>query len=238
MLKQFIKHLLGISSESFLIRRDNILREYIRGSGLELGALHNPMKLPKGARASYVDRMNVDDLRKQYPELNGKNLVNVDIIADGERLAPVPDGSQDFVIANHFLEHCQNPVAAIENMLRVLKHAGILFLAVPDKRFTFDKDRPSTAYEHLMKDYTAGPECSKTEHFTEWAQKVDKVSDEQLAERVRQLQELDYSIHFHVWTQAEIIELMLMLMLKKVFQFEIELISQNTNEIIVVLRKT
>lgn len=42
-------------------------------------------------------------------------------------------------------------------------------------------------------------------------------------------------IHFHVWVQTEIIELMLML--KKMFPFEIELICQNASETIVVLRK-
>jgi SAM-dependent methyltransferase len=231
------KQLLGIAgADSLLTRRDSILREYIRGDGLELGALHNPMKLPPGAHASYVDRMSVGDLRKQYPELNDKKLINVDIIADGERLAPIPDCSQDFVIANHFLEHCRNPISAIENMLRVLKEAGVLLLTVPDKRFTFDKARQATSYEHLLKDYAGGPDGSKAEHFTEWAKVVDNVPDELLAERAGHLMAIDYSIHFHVWTQTEIIELMLML--KKMFSFEIELIYQNKSEIIVVLKKT
>ena len=35
---------------------------------------------------------------------------------DGERLATIADATQDFVIANHFLEHCQDPLGALGNM--------------------------------------------------------------------------------------------------------------------------
>jgi|GEM_PF-3674785 len=31
------------------------------------------------------------------------------------------------------------------------------FMALPDKRMTFDVDRPVRLFEHLMKDYTDGP---------------------------------------------------------------------------------
>ena len=61
-----------------------------------------------------------------------------------ESLATIPDGSQDFVIADHFIEHCQDPISALTIHFRVLKTGGILYMAVPDKRFTFDKDRPVT----------------------------------------------------------------------------------------------
>jgi len=235
IIKKIIRRLTGRQADQFLAKRDRIMREYIKGSGLEIGALHNPLQLPQGAFARYVDRMSVDDLRKQYPELSGRKLVNVDIIADGELLRPVENCSQDFVIANHFIEHCQNPILAIENMLRVLKAGGILFLAIPDKRFTFDNARKVTSYEHLFKDYTEGAAQSRGEHFTEWAEKVDKVPVAELAEKARHLMDIDYSIHFHAWTQTGIIEFLLKL--QDMFAFEIEMICRNAGEIIVILRK-
>jgi hypothetical protein len=65
--------------------------EYLRGNGLEIGALHNPLPVPPHVQLRYVDRMSVADLRAQSPELQGQRLVEPDVIDDGERLATVPD---------------------------------------------------------------------------------------------------------------------------------------------------
>src|SRR5215210_513324 len=100
---------------------------YLRGSGLEIGALHMPLRVARGVRVRYVDRLDVDGLRMHYPELAEHDLVDVDIVADGESLGSVADGSQDFVIANHFLEHTQNPIATVESHLRVLRPDGVIY---------------------------------------------------------------------------------------------------------------
>jgi predicted SAM-dependent methyltransferase len=218
------------------VKRQSVAQEYIAGAGIEIGALHHPLPVPKNATVSYVDRMNVEQLRQQYPELNQLPLVDVDILADGETLESINDFSQDFVIANHFLEHCQNPLLAIENMLRVLKQNGVLFMAIPDKRYTFDIARPVTTYQHLENDYINGGEFSKKQHFEEWVKLVNKVTDESEAtKQVNTLISMDYSIHFHVWTQIEMVEIILNL--KHKVDFEVELICRNGNEVIFVLRK-
>jgi predicted SAM-dependent methyltransferase len=217
--------------------RNDIIKLYLKmGNGIEIGALHNPVQVPSGVNVRYVDRLNVDELRQQYPELNTKPPVRIDILADGERLETIEDTSQDFVIANHFLEHCQNPILAIENMLRVVKSSGILFLALPDKRYTFDIDRPFTPYEHLVKDYVADSEMSQREHFEDWARLVNKLTDPlEIEKQVANLMNINYSIHFHVWTQTEMIELLLEL--KRKLAFEVELIYRNGPEMVIVLRK-
>jgi hypothetical protein len=115
-----------------LLTRETIARTYLRGEGIEIGALHRPLPVPKNARVKYVDRVSRRELANQYPELDPRQMVDVDIVSDGETLDSVADESQDFVIANHFLEHCQNPILAVENMLRVLRLEGIAYLAVPD----------------------------------------------------------------------------------------------------------
>src|SRR5690349_3408731 len=129
--------------------RETVAEAYLRGEGIEIGALHMPLRVPEAARVKYVDRMDVEGLRTHYPELGDQEIVNVDIIADGERLESVSDATQDFVIANHFIEHCQDPIGALLNMFRVLKPGGVLYLAIPDKRCSFDVDRPVTTLDHL-----------------------------------------------------------------------------------------
>ena len=219
--------------------RDAIARAYIRGTGIEIGALHNPLRVPASANVRYVDRMPVSELREHYPELAAENLVDVDVVDDGERLATVASETQDFVIANHFLEHCQNPLLALENMLRVLKHGGVLYLAVPDKRFTFDADRPVTPLEHLRRDYEEGPEWSRRQHFEEWVQLVNRVSDpERASEETERLVEQDYSIHFHVWTQAEMLELVLEARRRSGGTLDLDCFMRFGEECIFVLRKS
>jgi SAM-dependent methyltransferase len=214
-----------------------IAHRYLAGDGLEVGALHQPLEVPPAARVRYVDRMTVEQLRGQYPELAGHDLTPVDILDDGETLSSVDDSSVDFVIANHMLEHCENPIGAIENQLRVLKPDGVLYMAVPDKRFTFDRDRPVTSLEHLVRDYEEGPAWSRDSHFEEWARLMDKVPEEGVAARARQIAETDFSIHFHTWTQEGLLRLLLHCRSELRLPFEVELLQRNASEIIFVLRK-
>ena len=148
-----LKRLVQLFKAYQRIDRVTIARTYLRGNGIEIGALNAPLQLPLKARARYVDRLPVEELRRHYPELAAWKLVDVDVVDDGERLEKIEDGSQSFVTANHFLEHCQNPILALENMLRVVREGGIVYLAVPDKRYTFDRDRPVTSFEHLKRDF-------------------------------------------------------------------------------------
>jgi SAM-dependent methyltransferase len=224
---------------SSIINRNILAEQFIKGEGLEIGALHSPLQLPARAKVKYVDRMSVSSLRMQYPELCDSKLVEPDVIDDGERLDSILDHSQDFVIANHFLEHCQNPILAISNMLRVLRVDGILFLAIPDKRHTFDIDRPVTTIEHLYRDYKEDPAWSKNQHYEEWVRLVDKVPEGlDMKRRISDLMEMDYSIHFHVWTQHEILELLSFLHNDLKFNFEIELFCKISNECILILNKS
>jgi SAM-dependent methyltransferase len=218
--------------------RESIANMYLKGKGIEIGALHNPLRIPKSAKVKYVDRMSIPDLRKQYPDLDSRELVDVDIIDNGEQIAKIPDSTHDFVIAIHFLEHCQNPIVAISNMLRVLNSGGVLYLAIPDKRYSFDIDRPVTSIEHLLRDYKEGPDCSRRQHLEEWIRCINKINDDaNIEQQIIHLMNMDYSIHYHVWTQTEMLELILTLKKKLHFHFEVELFLKNKDEVIIILRK-
>lgn len=181
-------------------RRTELTTRYLVGEGIEIGALHEPVAVPAAAHVRYVDRLPLARLREHYPELADRPLVNVDIIDDGEILSTIPDRSLDFVIANHMLEHCENPLAAVRNHFRKIRVGGVLYYAVPDKRFSFDRDRPITLAQHFVDDDRLGPAHSRDAHFEEWARLVMKIGDaQQLQDTVAQLKTLNYSIHFHVW---------------------------------------
>lgn len=226
-------------SQTLSLNREFIANLYLKGNGIEIGALHNPLKVPNSVKVTYIDRISLAELRKQYPELNDTELVNIDIIDDGELLNTIQDSTQDFVIANHFIEHCQNPIKAIKSMLRVLKKDGILYLSIPDKHYTFDIDRPITSIDHLLKDYYEGPSWSKREHFEDWVRLVYKIQDDAEAENsINHLIKINYSIHYHVFTQSKMLELICLLGEKLCFNFEVELFFRNEGECIFILRKT
>ena len=222
----------------FKFRRRATARRYLRGEGLEIGGLHAPLKVPAGASVRYVDRMSVADLRRHYPELAGEELVDVDVIDDGETLASQSDGSADFIVANHFIEHTEDPLGTIGNHLRVLRSGGVLYMAVPDRRYTFDIDREPTPLEHLVEDHRSGPGRSRRRHLEEWARHVEHTPDEQVAARADELDRLDYSIHFHVWTPDEFAAMLDHARTQEMLPFSVAEIRQNELEFIVILRRT
>ncbi|WP_449419510.1 class I SAM-dependent methyltransferase [Phormidium nigroviride] len=218
-------------------KRREIAFQYLKGEGIEVGPLNAPLELPAGVKVHYIDRMSVEELRKHYPELAGVNLANVDIIDDGETLSSIPDHSWDFVIANQMIEHCQNPIGALENFLRVVKPEGIVYMGVPDKRHTFDRDRPLTSLDHLIRDYKEGPEWSRLPHYEEYVRLVDKFPEAQVAERMQYLLDIDYSIHFHVWTAETFSEFLEYCQKNLFLGFEIELFHENFGELVCIFRK-
>lgn len=199
-----------------------------------------PLKLPSHATVRYVDRLSVEGLRRHYPELNELDLVDVDVIDDGERLATIADSSLDFVVANHFFEHCEDPIGTLANHFRVIRPGGALYLAIPDKRCTFDRERPVTPLEHVIRDHTEGPAWSRSQHYLEWAEKVDRVLNDpegDATERARMFEENHYSIHFHVWTPTDFLEMLIYCRSTLLPDLNVLTLQQNSGEFIAVIGK-
>lgn len=121
------------------------------GQGLEIGALHCPLPLPPSARARYVDRHTAEALRRLRADA-GADIVDTDILADGFALACIAEASQDFVVANHVLEHAADALGTLEHWLRVLRPGGVLFVAVPIGARCFDRGRAVTTPQHFLDD--------------------------------------------------------------------------------------
>jgi SAM-dependent methyltransferase len=236
--KDATRRLVYASERRHVAIRRHLSGRYLQGDGLEVGALHLPLALPRGARARYVDRMSVEDLRAHYPELDEYELVTPDFIDDGEALTSVPTGSMDFVIVNHLIEHCQDPIGALLSHARVLREGGILYLAAPDRRRTdFDREREETSLEHLLRDHQQGPEGSRSTHYEEWSRLAIKVPADEVADHAAALEQQDYSIHFHTFTLTSF--LAMMLRSRELYGLPFELVATETNnhEFIVIARK-
>lgn len=227
---------LGAAASAWLDARTRLAAQYLRGDGVEIGALASPLRLPRSARVTYVDRLTVEEMHSHYPELADVALVPPDIVDNGEVLTSIRDGSLGFIAASHFIEHCENPIGTIENHLRKLRPGGILFLVVPDKRATFDAPRAVTSLEHAIRDYEEGPGWSRRSHFEEWVREVNGMT-EGADEAVERLLAQRYSIHFHAWTPRAFLALLDHCSDVLGFPFELEAFERAGPEFFVVLAK-
>ncbi len=220
---------------------------WLRGQGIEIGALHNPLPLDPGVTVRYVDRLSNDQLREQYPELANEDLVHVDVIGDAQDLSAFADESLDFVIANHLVEHLEDPIRGLLEMFRVLRGGGVLFLAIPDPRNTFDHTRSLTPIDHVVDEFHNGTAQTRRNHFADWVAHVAAAEPDgprtaaARAALVRRLMKMDYSIHFHVWRPDTFLEVLLAARREAGLVFQVgEVLScdeEDDNEFVFVLLK-
>jgi SAM-dependent methyltransferase len=215
--------------------REDVAVRFLRGDGIEIGALDFPLRLPRGASVRYVDYLDEVGLREVYGETlrAGRPLVVPDVVDDGARLASFADASLDFIVANHMIEHVEDPIAMLQHQLRALRTDGILYLTVPDARATFDAPRRRTTVEHLLRDHRDGPHVSRRVHYEECARLIEGHSDAVLARRIEEMEAEGLRPHFHVWEPHGFAAFLAALELP----FSLELLQASVGEFIVVLRK-
>jgi len=125
-----------------------LAHRYLDGlAGIEIGgSAHNAF----GLNTRNVDFTHRLDTSFKLAEIRlvGRAL-HVDIVARAEEL-PLLDGSVDFVLSSHVLEHLWQPVAALREWARVTRPGGYVFAIIPHPDRTFDKGRPPTTLAEMM----------------------------------------------------------------------------------------
>jgi predicted SAM-dependent methyltransferase len=188
------------------------------------------------ASVRYADMLSVEQLHVAFPDI--KNIQLPDIVTDLESMHGIADESEDFIIANHVMEHVEDPLKALKSISRVLRPSGIAFIALPDKRFTFDHDRPLTTLDHIVRDHAEGPDWSMAQHYEEWVRCVDKLTGEAHRHKVEIMLGERANIHFHVWDYPAMMELFAYVARMPDVNLEIELSMINSIEVIWILRKS
>jgi SAM-dependent methyltransferase len=131
--------------------------------GVEIGgAAHN---------AFHLDTLNVDRTRDMDTVYKREELecagvaMAVDVVAEGDDL-PFPDEAFDFVLASHVLEHLPDPIRALQEWRRVARR--YLFVVLPHRDRTFDRDRPVTPVDELLRRHEHGLRSDEDRHWTVW----------------------------------------------------------------------
>jgi SAM-dependent methyltransferase len=221
-------------------KRWRIAAAWLKGDGIEIGALYRPLIVPARARVRYVDHLDERGLREHYPELAHQRFAPVDIIGTAEDLSNISSDSLDFIIANHLFEHLEYPIKALGEFQRVLRPGGVLYMALPDQRVGIDHGRPVTPVEHLLDEHLNGAEKNRAEHYHSWVVDCEGLPDE-ADERTAMLMAMNYSIHFHVWRADGFIEFLAAARKEANLDFELVAFSPpeypGDDEFIVVLSK-
>lgn len=176
----------------------------LQGRGIEIGALHQPASVPENCEVVYCDAISKEEATQYFPEVDSNLFVDVDHICDLDKdgLSTFQDDEFDFVILNHVIEHVANPINVIRELFRVVRTGGAVIISAPDKRYTFDKGRDYTSFEHLWHEYKENVTEVTDEHYIDFLESVHpeiiaSCAESDLGhhiENVRRRRE-----HAHVW---------------------------------------
>lgn len=119
--------------------------------GLEIGPLHSPLVRRDEGRILYVDYASADILRANFRHPGDPaEIVDVDIIWGGSSLRDCVGEAVDYVVASHVIEHVPDLIGWLLELHAALKPGGMVGLAIPDRRRTFDIRRPVSLPGEMM----------------------------------------------------------------------------------------
>lgn len=123
-------------------------------TGIELGpSAHNSFDLPGSISVSTRDDY---EYYKQYQIGFCGAYAQVDVFYDGVTL-PFEDGSQQYVLSSHVVEHIPDVLGAFDEWERVLSDGGLVFMIVPQRDAApEDVERPLSTRAQIERVHTQG----------------------------------------------------------------------------------
>lgn len=200
-------------------RKRALAQRWLKGRGLEFGALHQPLVLEdEDTTVQYADRLTKREAVDTYPELAthfDDSMVQPDFIVDlndGD-LSALRDEQFDFFVASDVIEHLANPVQFLKAVHDAMKPGARLLLSVPDSRFTFDAGRHLTSRRHLWREYRRHVTRIDNAHVRRFLKDFDQL-EEPWWQRTARLARYDayrdwaLNFHVHVWDNDSFDELL------------------------------
>lgn len=184
-----------------------LIRHYCVGEGLEIGPGRHPYCVGPG----------VVYLEKHPGSRDG--MARPHIVADANAI-PRPDESFDYLLSSHVLEHMPDTIRTLNEWARVLKPDGVLVLILPHADRTFDRHRQKTRLDHHIRDHVtlgAGPDHGHDAEAKDGWEKLEDLDAIATAHHAvfgdGTMWDFDHRIahdamHYHVWTQDEIVRLL------------------------------
>jgi predicted SAM-dependent methyltransferase len=126
-------------------------------SVLEIGAMDMPTFYPDEVSIEFLDYYT----NEEFASLSAagklsrplESLMPVEIVAKEKYFSSATHKKYDLIIANHVIEHVPDLISWLRELQNLLKVDGWIFLAIPDKRYTFDYNRAVTSVVEIYRRY-------------------------------------------------------------------------------------
>ncbi len=124
---------------------------------LEVGAFDNPVyRRELGDPVKYVDWFSHEELAEMHgdnPRRDNNLIVDVDFVVKDRHIAHAISEKFDLICASHVIEHIPDVIFWFAELDAMLANEGRVFLAIPDRRYTFDYFRPASRATELIRAY-------------------------------------------------------------------------------------
>jgi SAM-dependent methyltransferase len=122
---------------------------------LEIGALNRPIfdaSHPNAFFADYLSRDGLIEAHRHNPDVESKDIVEVDYVISGREYSNVfpADLRFDAIIASHVVEHVPDLIGWFAQLRNLLNDGGVLRLIVPNARQCFDLRRALTTETDII----------------------------------------------------------------------------------------
>jgi SAM-dependent methyltransferase len=203
-----------ITRVDYQLNRLQFLKKLVNlenSEGLEIGACDLPTVTKEVGKCEFADFRSAEEIVHLW-NLPREAVMPVKYILQRDSKVHLQiDKKFDFVVLCHVIEHIPNVISYILDLHNLLKPGGLIIIACPDKRRTFDASRPSTTIEHLLDDYYNNCNYPSLEHILEFS----KVASDDLRQKSIESPKEFYGwgcdnfesgladAHCHVWTDGE-----------------------------------
>jgi hypothetical protein len=137
----------------FHLHRDHFFR-YIDPKttiGLEIGAYDLPMIEPDEGSCEFADYRSTEELTALSATVPGHDSGFIaDVKYDLKKGYVIIGRKFDWIVAAHVIEHIPDVIGWLKNLADLLIDRGLVFLIIPDKRFTYDFHRHETTVSEFV----------------------------------------------------------------------------------------
>jgi hypothetical protein len=130
-------------------------RDIATSPGIEIGPRDAPLIAKRDGPVRYADYADADTIRSNLHggTIDPARVVDVDIVTGGGSLAAFAPGRVAYIVASHVAEHVPDLLGWLLDLHAVLDPGGTLGLAIPDRRFTFDRFRQESTIAEAVEAY-------------------------------------------------------------------------------------